>query len=324
MNESDIKKSAIKVLYTGNKISFEFFHAVTDGYGAGVFLKALIAEYLYLTHSLTLPASSDIISPQKSGNALEITDRYLEIVGPKTKMKNLSESFTFSGKREANLSVTTLTYKTSKLISCARKYGVTLTSLLAGVLNSAINSLQTEESNLEIRFSVPVNLRNLFHLDTMRNFSAPITLYSGKPGDLSFSSLIASFDEQLKTSVTQAKLSALVTAYVKTARNKLLAILPLGFKKWVVRTFFGLFKNGNTMTISNLGVFDLPQNILPFVKDCYFILSPKPATPYSCSVLSLGNALTISFTRSIKDQGLEERVRLLIDELLVDTDKTEM
>jgi len=131
-----------------------------------------------------------------------------------------------------------------------------------------------------------------------------------------FSALCQSFDKQLKMNVCKEKLSALATSYVKMAKSKIIAALPLFFKRWVIRTFFSISKGGNCMTFSNLGVWNLPDNLKPYIQQCSMVFSPKPSTPYSCGVVSVENALTLTLTRSIKEPLLESRILQILGKVL--------
>ena len=70
------------------------------------------------------------------------------------------------------------------------------------------------------------------------------------------------------------------------------------------------------MTFSNLGVWNLPDNLKPYIQQCSMVFSPKPSTPYSCGVVSVENALTLTLTRSIKEPLLESRILQILGKVL--------
>jgi hypothetical protein len=182
--------------------------------------------------------------------------------------------------------------------------------LLSGILAAALFDLQRYENrgHQEIRLSIPVDLRKRFSSSTLRNFMLPVTVYAGNAREkTSLSALCQSFDKQLKENVNKEYLSALATTYVKMAKSKVIAALPLFFKRWIVQTFFSLSKGGNCMTFSNLGVWRIPDAMKPYVERCSVVFSPKPTAPYSCGVVTIGNTLTMTLTRNIKEPLLEAR-----------------
>ena len=46
MSAAETRRSALRVIVYENRVAVEFFHSLTDGNGAMVFLKTLLAEYL--------------------------------------------------------------------------------------------------------------------------------------------------------------------------------------------------------------------------------------------------------------------------------------
>lgn len=54
MDEDMIQTCAMRVLYKEKKIVVEIFHALTDGYGGLVFVRALVMEYLFLKHGVII------------------------------------------------------------------------------------------------------------------------------------------------------------------------------------------------------------------------------------------------------------------------------
>lgn len=318
MTLDDLSRCAFRIISTENSIVLEYSHAVSDGYGGGVFLKSLIAEYLRIRYAISVPCYSGVLSVNEAPKDDEIKDAYLEIAGTSSKLKDISEAYSLEGKKDEKLHITELSFKTDKLLICAAEYGVTLTALLSGVLTAALFDLQRQKNKeQEIRLSIPIDLRRRFHSNTLRNFSLPITVYAGKSVErVHLSTLCQSFHEQLKVNVCKENLSPMVTTYVKMTKSRVISSLPLFFKRWMVRTFFSIFKGGNSMTFSNLGVWQIPETMKPYVKQCSIALSPKPTIPYSCGVVSIENILMLTLTRSIKEPLLESRVLQILEKVL--------
>lgn len=319
MTLDDLGECAFRIIASENHIILEYFHAVSDGYGGSVFLKSLIAEYLRIRYEISVSCQSGVLDVNEAPKYEEVRDEYPEIIGASYKLKDMSEVYSLKGKRDEKLHITELSYKTSELLACASEGGVTLTALLSGILTTALFDLQKHENigQKEIRLSIPVDLRKRFSSDTLRNFSLPITICAGKLEDkIDFHTLCQAFDAQLKINTRQKNLSALASSYVKMSKSKAVSALPLVFKKWMVRSFFSLHKGGNCMTFSNLGVWQIPNTMKPYIKQCSVVFSPKPTTPYSCGLVSIGNNLTLTLTRSIKEPLLESRILQILEKVL--------
>jgi NRPS condensation-like uncharacterized protein len=311
MSFDDLRICAFRVVVVENRITLEYSHAVSDGFGGSVFLKSLIAEYLHIRYAISVPCSEDVLCAKEVSTYDEIKDAYPEIVGDSTKLKDMSSAYSIIGTSDEKLHITELILKTDELLGYACEHGISLTALLSGILTAALFDLQRYENRgrQEIRLSIPVDLRKRFSSSTLRNFSLPITVYAGNVRErLPLSALCQSFDKQLKGNVNKEYLSALATSYVKMAKSKAIAALPLFFKRWIVQTFFSLSKGGNCITLSNLGVWQLPNEMKPYIERCSMVFSPKPAAPYSCGVVTVGNILTLTLARNIKEPLLEARV----------------
>jgi NRPS condensation-like uncharacterized protein len=319
MTLNDLGRCAFRIIAIENCIALEYSHAVSDGYGGSVFLKSLIAEYLNIRYALPISRFSGVLCVNESPTCDEIKDDYPRIAGSSYKVKDLSSAYSLRGTPDNALHITELTLKADELLRCAGGYGVTLTAFLSGVLVAAISDLRRYENREkeEIRLSIPVDLRRRFRSSTLRNFTLPTTVYAKEAGvSMDMPALCLSLGKQLKENINKETLSAMATPYVKMAKSRFVSGIPLFLKKWLVQTFFSLSKGGNCMTFSNLGVWRLPDEMKPYVRQCGIVLSPKSATPYSCGVISVGNTLTLSLTRNIKEPLLEQRVAKILNHFI--------
>lgn len=309
MTFEELNKCAFKIFYVQNRIILEYFHAVADGIGGSIFLKSLIAEYLLIRYDVSNRCISDKVTIEELSEKNSSSDAYQDIVSSSGRLVQSSNSYLIEGSKDDKLHISEFSFKTDKVLALASFHGVTLTALLTSVLAAALFDLQQHSKKRQtICLSIPVDLRRRFNRNTLRNFSVPISIYAksfGKTSD--FGELCQSFQDQLRTNSTKEKLSSLVTSYVKLGKLGGNSFFPLSLKKWLVQLFFSIAKGRNCMTFSNLGVWQIPNAMKPYVKQFSMSLSTKPHTPYSCGVVSAGNVLTVTFTRSIKEPLLEKR-----------------
>jgi hypothetical protein len=61
MSKEEMRKCAFRVIVYHNRIAVEFFHSLTDGTGALIFLKNLVAEYLEQKYNIDIPFEDGII-----------------------------------------------------------------------------------------------------------------------------------------------------------------------------------------------------------------------------------------------------------------------
>ena len=61
MDREEMRKCAFRVIAYKNRIAVEYFHSLTDGNGALVFLKSLTAEYLEQKYRVSIPFENGVL-----------------------------------------------------------------------------------------------------------------------------------------------------------------------------------------------------------------------------------------------------------------------
>ena len=61
MDKKEIRRCAFRVIAYKKRIAVEFFHSLTDGTGALIFLKSLVAEYLEQKYNIEIPCENGIV-----------------------------------------------------------------------------------------------------------------------------------------------------------------------------------------------------------------------------------------------------------------------
>ena len=81
MSKEEMRKCAFRVIVYHNRIAVEFFHSLTDGTGALVFLKNLIAEYLEQKYGINIPHECGIVDRRTEPPAEELEDCFPKNAG---------------------------------------------------------------------------------------------------------------------------------------------------------------------------------------------------------------------------------------------------
>ena len=76
MSNDEMRKCAFRVIVHNNRIAVEFFHSLTDGTGALIFLKNLVAEYLEQKYEIEIPLEHGIINRLEDPKEEELEDCY--------------------------------------------------------------------------------------------------------------------------------------------------------------------------------------------------------------------------------------------------------
>ena len=81
MDHQEMRKCAFRVIAYENRIAVEFFHSLTDGTGALIFLKSLTAEYLEQRYGIRIPAEKGVLDRREEPKEEELEDSFLKYAG---------------------------------------------------------------------------------------------------------------------------------------------------------------------------------------------------------------------------------------------------
>lgn len=313
-NFSEIRRCAFRVLYYQNRIAVEFFHALTDGNGGLIFLKTLTAEYLTQKHGLHITNGNGVLDRSEEPHIRELEDSFLQNEGPVSKSRREATAYLLTGTREWDgyLNLTTGILKVSEVLALAKRYQVSLTTLMVSVMILSILAIQdrhvpNRRRQKPVKVLVPVNLRKFFDSNTLRNFVLYITPgIDPKMGDYTLEEVLKSIHHQMGVELTQKQMSARITVNVRTEKSWALKVVPLFLKNAAMKLVYNMVgEKKSCITFSNLGAAALPGEMTPYVDRLDFVLGAQAICPNNCGALSYGDRLIINFTRSIEESELE-------------------
>ena len=91
LSKDEIKNCPARILVKDNLLSIEFFHALTDGYGAVAYISTLTAEYLKLRYQIDVPMSYPVMNIHDEVKHEEVNDEYYSFSAEKpSKLKQLN------------------------------------------------------------------------------------------------------------------------------------------------------------------------------------------------------------------------------------------
>jgi NRPS condensation-like uncharacterized protein len=300
-------KLMYRVTYNGSRINVDFFHALTDGNGAFSYLKTLVLTYLRLSGH-NIPSSPLIIEPDSQPAEQEQEDAYRSIY-QRQKLPNNSppKAFHLPGPFEPRGTMHLITAKVpvQALKEITKPLGVSVTEYLSAAFLYVLYTIQDEKSlrKRPIRLSVPVNLRNMFDSQTMRNFVLfvrpeinPIL------GTFTFDEILKLVHHSVRYQLEKKHLISAVSANVALEKHLFVKLMPLPIKKMVmlfVYRFFG--ENLYSGTLSNLGLLSIPESMEAHVESFRFALGQNRINPENAAVLGYKDHLYITFSRTSVD-----------------------
>ncbi|MBQ8896811.1 MAG: hypothetical protein IJY88_08480 [Clostridia bacterium] len=314
MSEKEMSKYAFRVIAYRNRIAVEFFHSLTDGTGALIFLKNLVAEYLEQKHNISIPFEQGIIDRRVPPKSEELEDSFLKYAGRVPASRRDTNAWRVPGEKEPEgfIHVTCFKADVDSAIALAHKYGCTLTVFFSAVMMQALMNYQKElnpntAKHKPIKLLIPINLRTLFKSETLRNFAMfTVPEIDARLGEYSFEEICKAVYHKMGYELTQKHMSAVIAKNVNDEKNILLRLVPLPLKNIVMKAVFDRSgERKSCLSMSNLGVVRLPEIMQKYVSRVDFILGVQATAPYNCGFLSYNGKVYINLTRNIRDAGLE-------------------
>lgn len=314
MSWREVRQCALRVVVYEKRVAVEIFHSLTDGTGALIFLKTLVAEYLGQKYGVRIPAEQGVLGRLEEPSKAELEDSFQKYSGKVQASRKENDAWRPSGTPEPDgfLHVTCFQLPVKQVLDKAHEYGVSMTVFLCAVMMQAIQQIQLrrhpEGRGLKpVRILLPVNLRTIFPSQTLRNFALyTIPEIDPRLGEFTFDEICKSIHHKMGLEVNQKHMSMKIATNVDSERILAVKLMPLFIKNIVMKAIFNAVgERKSCMSLSNLGQVKLPKQMMPYVQRMDFILGVQATAPYNCGVLSFGDTLYINFIRNIKESELE-------------------
>lgn len=319
----DSRRSQIRVNYIGNQISVEFFHSATDGTGGIIFLNSLLRRYFqrlgYKIDCTNCFDYRDIPSLE------EIRDNFAAVTVKKNpppcpkpvKSKKLNGTLQRGGKYVTVRGV----MSASQLKSVAKQHNATVTEYLGAVQLMALNRLAAVTNSPEnppIRVLIPVNLRRIYDMETIRNFSSYIFYQYNGQNDID--EVIDDIRKQTEEQMTDGYFRGMVSFNYNNGNSPLLKIVPLAVKRFVLGCIVSGRGDGvvNCSTLSNLGVVKAPKQFDDLVLRYDFMLGKPAKKTNNFAVATYNDTCVISMTSPFVERDCEMYFFRKLDEAGID------
>ena len=292
----------VRFYYYRNRISIEVFHALSDGGGAIVFFRTLLAEYLRQT-GVDIPAGNGVLDLNEPPREEEMEDAYARYAGhhalglhrQPTAYQNTGTSEPFY-----TFHVTMGFVPLSKLREESKKYGASITEYLSAVLIYVILEKQKREKPYRLRpvaLAIPINLRGWFPSETLRNFITTVRPYIDPAlGDYTFPEIVSQVRHFMKLHINRQELQAAFTGNVRFTENFFLRLIPVVFKNPVMALNYRLHGvRPYSCTYTNPGAFTVPPEMAEHIRGAEVILGQATVPRCHCASISYGDTMEITF-----------------------------
>ena len=329
MSRKEARQCALRVIVHKNRVAVEFFHSLTDGTGGTVFLKTLLAEYLLQKYGVSIPAEKGVLGRLDEPSKEELEDSFQKYSGSVKSNRKEDNAWRLLGTPEQDgyLNLTCFRLSSSQVLVKSHEYGVSVTAFLCAVIMQALQQLQKEmvpniRRRKAIKVQIPINLRNLFSSHSLRNFSLYTTpQIDPRLGEYDFQDICKIVHHWMGLEITPQKMAMMITSNVSTERLLVVKLIPLFLKNLIMKAvFLNQGEKKSSLSISNLGVVQLPDKMMEYVERMDFILGVQATAPYNCGVISFKNQLYINIIRNTQQPQLEAAFFKVLQELGLDAE----
>lgn len=307
-----------RVSYYGARINVEMFHALSDGNGGMMFLKALVHNYLQQLHPELSEVPGDERASEEESGQDSFRKYYTGAGGNDRDPVSHRKAFQLHGLKlpydqvrffEAHLSA-------AQVLKRARAMGVTMTSYLAAAQMLAVyREMPALERGRAVSVGLPVNLRSYYGSGTTRNFFNSIRLSWVFAGGETLETLACAFDAKLREALRDDRVRARMDGFEKLEQLPGVKPVPLFIKNRTVGFVNNIEGKKTTLTISNMGRIPLQKELQPYVQGFSAFCSSSSMFTTVCSYgddLMLGTtwayrgtAVLKNFYRQLSAEGLD-------------------
>lgn len=297
----------IVFLYYKRRISIEANHIYGDGTGFIEILKSVLAEYMVLggadradfdgvRFGDETPSETELENPFRryaTKEKLPKVKREESYVLPKDYVENYQ-----------NYICGILPFEELKPL--CKERDLTVTEFVASAMILAIIRTAAEPVNKAIIIDIPVNLRQFFPTDSIRNFTSPMPIHFNPQGrtDVTHEEIIEAVRGQLKKYNTKENQQAFINHSFALTQNLGAQLVLSIFKQWGMNSIQKKTHNTEmTVVFTNVGNVKIPQVMSDAIER--FELVGGDARVYDMSVftsaISVNGYMHIGFNYSTKD-----------------------
>lgn len=312
MNFRADNRYLIRIYYYQKRISLEVFHSLSDGSGALCLLRTITAVYLRLLGH-EIPDGMGVLNIEEEPSPEELEDAYMKYASAKICPPRRQErAYRVRGTLEPlnTLNIICGVIPVDQLLRVTRQHKVSVTEYLNAVLLYALMQKQKSDHVLRekpLKLALPVNLRNFFPSETLRNFITMVyPSIDPRMGDYTFEDILTQVHHYMRYYINDKFLNADITTNAVTQKNPLIRVVPLFVKDLVVKSFYIRVQDCQSSAgLTNLGVIRLSDELAQHVERFDVLMGQPFSARTNCAIISYQNTLTINFASCIVETDVE-------------------
>lgn len=303
-----------RVYYYEKRISCEFHHSLTDAHGASRFVMTLVAVYLRMKGA-EIPCGESVLNTAEQATGAELEDSFARFATSSVKaQRSKGNVYHFKGERlpKHHVNITTGYMPVDAVKAKAKERGVTVTELISAVLLYSMYVIQKEQGTRlkPLSVQIPVNLRNTFPSQTLRNFSLCYCVkIDPRCGDYTFDEVLCRVSHYLRYINNEKELNAMMTGNIALERNPIMRVLPLAVKDFFIGLAFKLTGEKTVSALfSNVGIIRAPQEMYEHINRVMLMTGPGVRNGSRCAGITFGDTLAVSVANIYESTAIQKEL----------------
>lgn len=262
---SGLDSVLFRVSYFGTRINLEVSHMISDGRGTLEFFRTLLGFYVEKRYGAAVDLPAETVLPSRRTEDSYTANFERKKAGSIAKQK----VYHLNGwKNTAEPSFFEYHLSASAVHHIAKEVGVSVTCLvIAAVIVAIRTTMPTPQRDRAIRMDIPVDLRDTFGSETLRNFFG-LAFVSYTPGshDASLADIAYEVQRQISRATQPESLKRRMNQMLKIEKNPLIRAAPLFLKDGGLMIGNWMAAQEVTTTVSSIGRIALDAAVEPFVE----------------------------------------------------------
>jgi NRPS condensation-like uncharacterized protein len=300
-----------RVIYYRKRINLEIFHALSDGAGALRFLQSIVWQYFKrisrdVFESALLPGDDASISSKMDDSFGKhfagVSKKNRERKVPKGERAYQIRGTKYSDNR---ISLIEGAMSAKAVLEEAHKYNTTLTVFLSALYSYSIyKEMRTAISKSRpVVLTVPVNLRQYFESETVRNFFSYINVgYNYSTGSCELKDVIHSIGRDFQSKLTMERLDDQSNKFIALEQRLLTRVVPLPIKDFFIRKIANQSDTQSTTNVSNIGKVAMPAEFSSVIRQFSVCTSAGRTQMTMCS---FGDRLVVSIASPFRETDIQ-------------------
>lgn len=314
VNWRENNRFLFRVYYHENRISIDFYHALSDAYGASRLLNTITAQYLRL-RGHAIPPGESVLDLNELPTQDETGDPFQHFASSRAAPRHKVNKFAYQAKGTRMpahmVNITTGYLPVDALKAKAREFGATVTEFVAALLLDVHYRRQLEQRRgkklKDVSVQIPVNLRNAFPTKTLRNFSLCYSVrIDPNMGEYTFEEIVRQVSLYLRYVNNPKELNAMMSSNLKLESNPFMRFMPLLIKDFFIGLSFRITGEQSTsVLISNLGIVTVPKEMEPYIDRYVLMTGPGMRSGSRCAAVSFRNTFALTFANIYQESDIE-------------------